>query len=191
MHLTRDILAPVEARYGAPREIDYGKVEIMPGEYVMVRMSIDKKRAHDVTLFIPREDGVVVIRKQNYPRDLYRLPSGAVHPGEDFVEGLRREAREETGLDVEPIRYLLRARVRFTHGSRWEDWTSHVLLARATGGTLQPQDTREIAEARVASPQEFQTTLRRRLMEIGGGFTFRARVQDELVPLFSQSSEAE
>lgn len=32
------------------------------------------------------------------------VPGGRIDPGEGFVEGLRREAREETGLEIEPVR---------------------------------------------------------------------------------------
>ena len=36
----------------------------------------------------------------------YGLPGGRLNVGEMFQDGLKREAREETGLDVEPIKPL-------------------------------------------------------------------------------------
>ena len=32
----------------------------------------------------------------------YHLPGGRIDPGESFMDGLRREVREETGLEIEP-----------------------------------------------------------------------------------------
>ena len=34
----------------------------------------------------------------------YHLPGGRVNPGEHFLDGLKREVKEETGLDVEVVR---------------------------------------------------------------------------------------
>lgn len=33
----------------------------------------------------------------------YQIPGGRLDPGESYNEGLKREAKEETGLDVEPL----------------------------------------------------------------------------------------
>lgn len=198
----------LERRFGRPRVREFGPVECLPGESVMIELATARRRNHDVSLWIPRDGGVVVIRKHSYPKWLFRLPSGAVRDGESAEEGIRREAKEETGLDVEPEAYLLRASTVLCYRRTWRPgapppppgafaplpstplpgapeevrvpWTSHVLRVRVTGGTLAPTDRREIAEARVATVDELRTTLRDNLERAGGGFTFRAWSTDAL-----------
>jgi 8-oxo-dGTP diphosphatase len=46
-------------------------------------------------------DGIVLIRRENPPyRGSYALPGGFVEVGETVEEAVRREAKEETGLDI-------------------------------------------------------------------------------------------
>ena len=58
-----------------------------------------------VDVVIRLEGGVVLIKRKNPPHG-WALPGGFVDYGESFEEAARREAREETGLDVE-LDYLL------------------------------------------------------------------------------------
>lgn len=47
-------------------------------------------------------DAVLLVRRANEPfRGSWGLPGGAVELGETVVEALRREVREETGLEIE------------------------------------------------------------------------------------------
>lgn len=58
------------------------------------------------TVYGPKKDRVVLIRQYRYPLNdyVYEFPAGLVEPGEDFNEAAVRELKEETGLDMEPIR---------------------------------------------------------------------------------------
>jgi ADP-ribose pyrophosphatase YjhB (NUDIX family) len=79
-------------------------------------------------------------------------PGGYLHEHEHPLEGLRRELREETGLEIEPIVFL----------GVWMDWYGHgpsvnstlnmVWRARATGGELRPAD--DVAELAWFAPDE-------------------------------------
>ncbi|MDA1191344.1 MAG: NUDIX hydrolase [Candidatus Poribacteria bacterium] len=159
----------LERRYGVPalRTTHWGTEG---WEFDLLKRACDKDRCHDVTTFILRGDRIAVIRKPDYPPDVYRPPSGGVEPGERFEDGATREAYEETGLTVEIRDYLLRADVTFHHPSqsfRQSDetirWVTHVFLADWRCGEPRPIDTKEIAQARWATLDELRHTLQSRL----------------------------
>jgi 8-oxo-dGTP diphosphatase len=57
-----------------------------------------------VSAAVFRDGRVLIVRRAQPPsRGLYTLPGGAVELGETLVEAAVREAREETGLDIEPL----------------------------------------------------------------------------------------
>lgn len=63
-------------------------------------------------ILIPHGDGLVfVLRKHEPGKGKYALPAGFVDPGESPEEAAVREAKEETGLDVEIVsHYALKTR---------------------------------------------------------------------------------
>ncbi len=55
-----------------------------------------------VDAIIPYKGKIVLIKRKNEPyKDYYALPGGIVEYGESVESALIREAKEETGLDVE------------------------------------------------------------------------------------------
>ncbi|HJQ67966.1 MAG TPA: NUDIX hydrolase [Blastocatellia bacterium] len=176
MYISAEAIRDVELKYGTPVEVRLS-YEMTGREFDMVRRSQKHGRAHDVTLFIIKEDSLVVIKKPMYPPGAYRAPSGGINPGEDFEAGSVREAHEETGLIVELEEYVLRARVKFTHESDVIDWTSHVFTARPTGGSLEPIDVHEIVEARFATLDELGGPIKEALLASGStGLRYRAEL---------------
>ena len=156
----------LEAKLGRPQvlrlEHDIGDMEM-----AFVRATQKHGRAHDITLFIFNGDRLALIRKPMFRPPIYRAPSGGLNPGESFEEGARREALEETGLEIELERYLLRVHVRFTSEGDQLDWTSHVVQAREAGGRLEAHDKSEIAETIYGTIEELQGPIRDALLENG------------------------
>jgi ADP-ribose pyrophosphatase YjhB (NUDIX family) len=172
VHLTDEVLAPIRARYGDPVVLEW------EGEISALELSIatyNPERTHDVTLFILNGDRLALIRKHQFPPEVWRPPGGGVKDGEDFVEAVRREAFEETGLRVGLERYLVETRARFRHQSRVLDWRTHVLLASTADDEIRPHDLDEIAEARWGTLDELRGPLRERLLATGRAF-WRYRV---------------
>jgi len=57
----------------------------------------------------PRPDQVLLVRQYRHAtsRYLWELPAGSAEPGEDALEGVRRELREETGYLATAVREVL------------------------------------------------------------------------------------
>ena len=88
---------------------------------------------------------VACVRKRGDPR--WILPSGRVMLDEPVERGAAREAREETGLEVDlvslPVLLVVRYRLPDGELERW----CPVFAARTVGGDLAPKDRAEIEEA--------------------------------------------
>ncbi len=179
MYLTEAMLEAAARRWGEPKRLSLA-FEISERERDLVRGSRRDERSHDITLFIRRGEEFAVIAKPGYPPGAWRAPSGALKPGEELEAGAEREAFEETGLDVELERYLLSIDAAFWYGAETEPWHTHVFLARAPAGELEPHDTHEIRAARWATREEIQGRVREALLATGRGlFRYRVALTDE------------
>jgi len=189
MYVTDEELEAAEAKYGTPVVVEM-ECDIHPWEYDVVDGSMGDGRAHDVTMFIHKIDDprqLALIKKPFFPEGAFRAPSGAATPGEGLERGALREAHEETGLDIELDRYLLRIHVKFICGAEVIDWTSHIFEARQVAGELDPIDTGEIEEACWASIEELQGPIRRVLLESGWDlFQYRVALTDLTIALMEE-----
>lgn len=183
-HVTAEVLRPLVDRFGAPAEWD-GSRPITARDAATIRPSIARGRRHDVTFAILDEAGLVVaIRKPQFPPGAWRIPSGGIEPGEPLDAGTRREALEETGLEIELTGYPLVARSVFTHADGAEAWTTHVVTARAQPGALAPRDPVEIDAARWMTMAELTGPVAAVLRGTGGGlFSYRADLHDRIAAL--------
>jgi 8-oxo-dGTP diphosphatase len=56
---------------------------------------------------VVRGDRVLLVRRGSEPlKGTWSIPGGLLELGEELAEGVRRELKEETGLDVEPLEVL-------------------------------------------------------------------------------------
>jgi len=102
-----------------------------------------------VDVFIQLPDGRFVLVRRNNPPHGWALPGGFVDEGERLDLAAAREAKEETGLDVELQEQF------FTYSDPRRDPRKHtistVFLASATG---EPAGGDDAAEARAFRPDE-------------------------------------
>ncbi len=100
-----------------------------------------------VIVLVRRGDRVLLGRGNHLPPGLYSTLAGFVEPGETLEEAVRREIREEVGIEVDGVRYF---------GSQpWPFPDSLMIGFTAEHGSGELQvDTAEIAEAHWCSLEE-------------------------------------
>lgn len=89
-------------------------------------------------LIFDEQERLLLVSAETF-KTLWYLPGGGVNKGETLAEGLRREVREETGLEIE-VGPVVDANdlFRILPGGRGVQLQLHYYLARTTGGELRP-----------------------------------------------------
>jgi ADP-ribose pyrophosphatase YjhB (NUDIX family) len=164
--------AELRARYGEPALLGW-EGDVTEPEWRLA--TYNPARTHDVTMFITNGGRLALIRKPHFAEGIWRPPGGGIHPGEDPRDGIVREALEETGLAVEPVRYLVLVEAVFRQGGLELAWRTHVVHATSADDELDPRDRDEIAAARWGTLEELAGPLRERLLATGRAF-WRYRV---------------
>jgi NAD+ diphosphatase len=59
-----------------------------------------------IIVAVQKGDQILLARASRFPESLYSVLAGFVEPGETLEECLRREVREETGVEVKNIKYF-------------------------------------------------------------------------------------
>lgn len=109
-----------------------------------------------------QDDRVLLIRRGTEPlKGAWSIPGGTLELGETLVEGVRRELREETGLDVR-VGELIEAFERVFRDGDGRPRYHFVILdyfCEAASGTAQPGgDVTEIALAREDDLARYELT---------------------------------
>jgi membrane protease YdiL (CAAX protease family)/8-oxo-dGTP pyrophosphatase MutT (NUDIX family) len=114
-----------------------------------------KHRMGEVVLLLRREDGHLLLHtKSFYPPDVFRLPSGGILPGESVLAAACREAREETGLEIDNPRPLGVVSVTFREGRRRRFFHSWLVLAHVEGDPRTGDPGERISDFRWVPPEK-------------------------------------
>ncbi|RKZ03439.1 NUDIX hydrolase [Candidatus Fermentibacteria bacterium] len=107
-----------------------------------------------VDAIIELSDGKIVLVKRKYPPSGWAIPGGFVDPGESLAEAVRREAREETSLDIEVVSIF------HVYSKPWRDprgdTVSVVYYSRADGC---PEGGDDAAEAVAFAPDDLPAVI--------------------------------
>lgn len=133
-----------------------------------------------VNIAIMQNGYVLLMKREDF--EVWCLPGGGVDDGESVAQAAVREAREETGLDVE----LTRLVGIYTAPRWWFPGTQVVVFAaRPTGGELQPQPG-EVIDIGYFDPHALPEPLllgqRQRIADAVGGVSGIVSVRDSVWP---------
>ena len=90
-----------------------------------------------------RRDRILMAQRGKEPlKGWWSLPGGALEIGESLENAVRREALEETGLEIRPLRVfeIFERIIRDGSGAPEYHYVLIDYLCRATGGMLRPGD---------------------------------------------------
>lgn len=181
MYVTPERVAEAEALFGSPKELSL-TAPLKEAELDFIKKTQKHGRKHDVTLLIFNSAGeIAVMNKHGYPSELFRPPSGGLEPGESLEDGCKREAMEETGLEIALKRYILRVKVSFTSPTRVLPWVTHVFTADALTEKIEPQDLKEIRKAKWAPMSVFDEFREKIKVYDRGGIRYRQRLHEEIL----------
>jgi 8-oxo-dGTP diphosphatase len=108
-----------------------------------------------VSAAIARDGRILLVRRARPPaRGLFTLPGGVVEAGETLAAAVTREVREETGLEVEPVKLAGQREVivRDAAGRVERHFVILAFACRWLAGEATPSE--EVAEARWIAPRE-------------------------------------
>lgn len=186
MFVTEEMIQGMVERFGSPHRESY-RFEVTPQEFQRIRSSQKNGRNHDVTLYVEKDDKLIVIAKPFYPKGIFRAPSGGLNPGESFDDGIRREMGEELGCEIELEHFVLRTSVEFVNNGDNIHWRSFVFLARYVRGDFNYTDHHEIREVKQVDWEDFKDFSRwMRQTEIGG-LHYRAALHDTVLKLLGRN----
>jgi ADP-ribose pyrophosphatase YjhB (NUDIX family) len=111
-----------------------------------------------VSAAILRDGQVLLVRRARAPaQGLFTLPGGSVEAGETLTEAVVREAREETGLTIEPFALASHRDVIVRDAADRVERHFVILAFAARWVAGEPVLNEEISEARWVGPAELAT----------------------------------
>jgi 8-oxo-dGTP pyrophosphatase MutT (NUDIX family) len=131
-----------------------------PGVYGVVHFA---NRAVGAVI-LDDDDRVLLVGQHRYPlaRYSWEIPEGGVPDGEAALDGARREVREETGIEADGWREI----VRFDLSNSISDETGVIFAAHVTGhGVASPEPSEELAIRWVAFDDALAMTIDGRISD--------------------------
>lgn len=119
------------------KEIDY--VLEYPREGFLNRMkdSVANDRRGEVVFGVVRPNGkLILVTCEDYPKGIYRVPTGGINYGEDILAAVKRETMEELGLQTEILSFGGVIKLKFSHNEDSEMFYCYLFLLKEVSGNL-------------------------------------------------------
>ena len=166
MWLDETVLRPVRRRYGEPRVLESSSRSRGRSGTSSSRAA-ERRRHHDVTLFVLNGERLALIRKPHYTRGTLAAAGRRPARGRELrgrrAAGGARGARGRRSSSIATSSARRRLHVR---GERIP-WATHVFEATTTAEELAPEDDEEISAARWGTLEELAGPIRERLLATG------------------------
>ncbi|MGE5615045.1 MAG: NUDIX hydrolase [Bacillota bacterium] len=102
-----------------------------------IKSVVQKDRRGEVVFCVIRPNGkIIAITCEDYPQNVYRIPTGGIGKDEDVIEAIYREVKEELGLDVEISAFAGVIRIRFEYKNEKIMFYSYIFILKEIGGEL-------------------------------------------------------
>ena len=95
-----------------------------------------------------KKELLLLLRKKAPERGTWMIPGGAVEFGEKIEDTVKREAREEIGVEVELVRHIQTGTHLITEDGHETHWVAPVFLCRIVSGTPKLLEPEKHAEMR-------------------------------------------
>jgi len=117
---------------------------------------VRRDRFGEVAFAVERQDGrIITVTSTEYPEGIFRIPTGGISHGEDVLDAVHREVKEELGLEVSIERFVGVLCFRFTHGGQSFPFYSFLFhLKEVRGKLLEDATDEEVSAVMEAGPAD-------------------------------------
>lgn len=110
--------------------------------FVKMKDSIQKDRRGEVVFGVFRPNGkIIAVTCEEYPDNVFRIPTGGIGYKEDIVEALHREVMEELGLVAQIKNFLGVIKFKFIYSDEQINFYSYIFALVEKGGKIMENAT--------------------------------------------------
>lgn len=108
-----------------------------PSYYNRLKGAVQWDRRGEVVFCVIRPNGKIITTTcGDYPKGIYRIPTGGIKHNEDIMKALFREVKEELGLEVKVRAFGGAVRIRFEYDDDYLMFYSYLFILDEIGGKL-------------------------------------------------------
>ncbi len=102
-----------------------------------LKTTIEIDRRGEVVFAVRRPNGkIITITCEEYPKGIFRIPTGGISHDEDIIGAVHREVKEELGLETSIDAFIGVLKLRFIYENDSEYFYSYLFLMKERGGRL-------------------------------------------------------